>query len=347
MQLEVSPAASRWLVGACLGLSATVVHAATPLSVMMIGDSITAGTIPGGYRGPTAAGLAAIGFAPTLVGTQIDTSLPAAYQHHEGHAGWRVDQLASDLLGYGYDDPGTKTAAGGYWLNGGHGTGRPAVSPNVVTILGGINDIDGFYDGNSGTANPVTSSSNPMSTPANTANILSTLEGRMTALVGTLTTTLPNATVMVCSTIPYANSFLDSTVTGATDAQRAVWAAQDRVNAAQEYGVNHYVLLFDKWLSNAFVPQEQAAHLRVNFVNLYPDFILPDGTVRGWSTFSDATGPSGYGDYGLHPNQFGYNLMAATLAPAIQSAVVPEPATLGSISLIGAAFFKRRRPASV
>src|SRR5689334_22657252 len=72
---------------------------ATPVSVMPLGDSITAGSA-GGYRKPMVRVLAeTCHCAITTVGSQTDDSLPAGQQAHEGHGGWRIDQLADNLLG--------------------------------------------------------------------------------------------------------------------------------------------------------------------------------------------------------------------------------------------------------
>ena len=324
------------VVGAVLAL-AGVTEAATPISVMPLGDSITGGTVTGGFRLPMATRLTnTFGYTVNTVGTQTDSNLTAAWRPNEGHGGWRIDQLSDNLLGLNTVDA---SANGGYWLTGGHGTGRVAVSPNFVTVMAGINDINGFIGSNT---------SDPMS--GRSATIMSTIQSRMTTLVSNLTTTLPNSKIILGGCIPYNNGLLNDQLTGATTANRAIWAVQDGVSQAQEYGVNHWVIMFNKWIRDTYVPQLQASGKKVFYTDQYSNFILSDGSVRGWDNTEpqNTNGPAGYGDYGLHPNQYGYNLMGATWANAInaaQSATVPEPATLGVIGFVGVVLTRRQRRA--
>ena len=75
-------------------------RASTPITIMSLGDSITAGTVPGGYRKPMFEKLEHdYGLSVIMLGTQVDASLDGPHQHHEGHGGWRIDQLADNLLG--------------------------------------------------------------------------------------------------------------------------------------------------------------------------------------------------------------------------------------------------------
>ena len=279
---------------------------AETISVMPLGDSITAGTTPGGYRGPMVRKLTdTYGFTVTTIGTQTDPSLKPGWQAHEGHGGWRIDQLYDNLLGV---NPVDASAHGGYWLNGGHGTGREAIHPQFITVMAGINDIDNFIGNDK---------SNPMSGRSDA--ILKTIEDRLTKLVTTLTTARPDATILLGGCIPYNNGLLDEHLTGTTAGNRDLWARQDGVSDKQELGVNHWVILFNKWIRDTYVPLLQKAGKKVYFVDLYADFILPDGSVRSWNNKPpEATdGPAGYGDYGLHPNAFGYRLIGDTLADAV------------------------------
>jgi lysophospholipase L1-like esterase len=278
---------------------------AMPVSVMPLGDSITAGSA-GGYRKPLALKLASTYHCTiTTVGSQTDDSLPSGQQNHEGHGGWRIDQLADNLLGVNPVDAG---AHGGYWLKGGHGTGRASVNPTFITVMAGINDINNMIgsDPNS-----------PMS--ARSDQIMPTLKQRMQTLAGTLTDNLPDSSILLGGCIPYANGLLDEKLTGANDANRATWAAQDGVTPAQELGVNHWVLMFNTWIKDTYVPQLQAQGKKVYYVDVYSQFILPDGSVRGWNNQEpeNSSGPAAYADYGLHPNAFGYARMADAWATAI------------------------------
>ena len=67
---------------------------------------------------------------------------------------------------------------------------------------------------------------------------------------------------------------------------------------------------------------------RVDYVDLYADFVLPDGSVRSWDNKppQNTVGPAGYGDYGLHPNAFGYRLIGQSLADAIHKCMTDASA---------------------
>ncbi|HWB54306.1 MAG TPA: GDSL-type esterase/lipase family protein [Tepidisphaeraceae bacterium] len=294
-----------WLVVFVSVVTTGMAWAAGTISVMPLGDSITAGS-NGGYRKPLAKKMDEVYHCPiTAIGSQIDASLPPGEQAHEGHPGWRIDQLTDNLLGVNPVDSG---AHGGYWLVGGHGTERQAVHPTFVTVMAGINDLNQMIgnDPNS-----------PMSSRSD--QILQTLEQRMRKLVGTLTNTLPDSTILLGGCIPYANGLLNDKLTGATEANRIEWAKQDHATQAQELGVNHWVLMFNRWIRDSYVPELQKKGKKVYYVDVYSKFILPDGTVRGWNNREpqNSAGPAGYGDYGLHPNAFGYAQMADAWAAAI------------------------------
>jgi lysophospholipase L1-like esterase len=290
---------------ASLAMAGTPTAASTPVSVMPLGDSITAGSA-GGYRKPLAQKLASVYHCTiTTVGSQADDSLPAGEQNHEGHGGWRIDQLADNLLGV---NPVDASAHGGYWLTGGHGTGRAPINPTFITVMAGINDINSMI-GNDPTS--------PMS--ARSDQIMGTLKQRMHTMVEAITDDLPESTILLGGCIPYANGLIDDKFTGSNDANRAVWAAQDGVSPVQELGVNHWVLMFNKWIKDSYVPQLQAQGKKVYYVDVYSRFVLPDGSVRGWNNQEpeNSSGPAGYADYGLHPNAFGYAQMADAWAAAI------------------------------
>lgn len=298
----------RQWISACAAavlISTGVVEAGQPIVLMPLGDSITAGT-DGGYRKPLVRLLSAHeNVRVTTCGSQTDKTLPPAVQPHEGHPGWRLDQLTDNLLGDNEVDPG---AHGGHWLKGGEGTHRGPMHPTVVTLSAGINDINQMIgnDANS-----------PMS--GRVDQIEDTLHKREEALVSTLTDNLPDTTILLGGCIPYNNGLLDSKLTGATDDNRANWAKADGVSPMQELGVNHYVILFNKWIRDTYVPDLQKQGKKVYYVDVYSKFILPNGEVRGWNNKEpqNTHGPDGYADFGLHPNQFGYAQMADAWAAAI------------------------------
>ncbi|MDO3684936.1 RICIN domain-containing protein [Micromonospora sp. C28ISP2-4] len=121
--------ARRWLTaGAALAvLAAGVLTAAGPAAaesnggtrVMPLGDSITEGTqVPGGYRIGLWQRLAGGGYRVDLVGSQFNGPGNLGDHDHEGHPGWRIDQIDANITG---------------WLN--------AYQPRTVLLHIGTNDI--------------------------------------------------------------------------------------------------------------------------------------------------------------------------------------------------------------
>ncbi|GAA2577238.1 SGNH/GDSL hydrolase family protein [Winogradskya consettensis] len=87
--------------------------------VMPLGDSITEGTqVPGGYRIGLWQRMAAAGYRVDLVGTQFNGPAALGDHDHEGHPGWRIDQIDANVTG---------------WL--------AATGPRTVLLHIGTNDI--------------------------------------------------------------------------------------------------------------------------------------------------------------------------------------------------------------
>ncbi|GAA2512999.1 lipase [Winogradskya humida] len=87
--------------------------------VMPLGDSITEGTqVPGGYRIGLWQRMAAAGYRVDLVGTQFNGPAALGDHDHEGHPGWRIDQIDANVTG---------------WLAG--------AAPRTVLLHIGTNDI--------------------------------------------------------------------------------------------------------------------------------------------------------------------------------------------------------------
>jgi lysophospholipase L1-like esterase len=85
-----------WIMGGA-GSSAFAATA-PPLRIMPLGDSITDGVgAPGGYRGTLYNLLTAQGYNVDMVGNQTDNSEGLIEKEHEGHPGWRIDQLDSNI----------------------------------------------------------------------------------------------------------------------------------------------------------------------------------------------------------------------------------------------------------
>ena len=69
--------------------------------VMPLGDSITEGTqVPGGYRVGLWQRMAAAGYRVDLVGTQFNGPSGLGDHDHEGHPGWRIDQIDAAIGGW-------------------------------------------------------------------------------------------------------------------------------------------------------------------------------------------------------------------------------------------------------
>ena len=103
-----------------LGTIALMRAAGATINLLPLGDSITLGcgsvaTAPswyafctsecGGYRAPLYGNISAAGLDVSFVGSSSDgpSWVPPAQRHHEGHPGWRIDQIsgiASKWLSY-------------------------------------------------------------------------------------------------------------------------------------------------------------------------------------------------------------------------------------------------------
>jgi lysophospholipase L1-like esterase len=93
------------------------------IRVMPLGDSITDGdSIPGGYRIELSRALEATGTRIDFVGSLRNGSPSLDDEDHEGHSGWRIDQIH---------------AAVGVWIR--------TYQPDVVLLLIGTNDVWSHY----------------------------------------------------------------------------------------------------------------------------------------------------------------------------------------------------------
>jgi lysophospholipase L1-like esterase len=121
---------TRWFAAAALGALAMALGIAVTagsaaaesnggVRVMPLGDSITEGTqVPGGYRIGLWQRLAADGYRVDLVGSQFNGPAALGDHDHEGHPGWRIDQIDANING---------------WLAG--------TSPRTVLLHIGTNDV--------------------------------------------------------------------------------------------------------------------------------------------------------------------------------------------------------------
>ncbi len=257
------------------------VHAAGPVRVYPIGDSITYGATfgvsvpavgvgtlvntPGGYRGDLDALLTAGSVAHQFVGTRTDNSNPVldatGQNHHDGWPGWRVDQIDTAITG---------------WLNGG-------VQPDVVVIHLGTNDIGQRYD--PATTYPTGDGRVNYADATQRATFVADLAARLDALVDKIQTLRPNVRIVVSDVVPIA-------ATGGTGAPHL--ATRDFAAAAANV-----------------VAAEQAGGDKVVFADVYTRFV----------TTTDQAGtvvvPGLLSHDNVHPTPAGYAVMADVYDDAV------------------------------
>lgn len=113
------------LVVLTLIAGASAFAAAPPIRILPVGDSITFGSsVNGGYRLPLWNLLTNAGYNVDFTGTQTGNSTGMADPDHEGHGGWRIDQIDAIML--------TVFAA--------------TADPDVILLLIGTNDYGQDYD---------------------------------------------------------------------------------------------------------------------------------------------------------------------------------------------------------
>ncbi|GAB3435546.1 GDSL-type esterase/lipase family protein [Flindersiella endophytica] len=89
-----------------------------PVRVMPMGSSTVAGSTPGGFRVDLWQLLVAEGWPVDFVGSMTDTRTPIGDPDHEGHGGYRIDQMAAEVVG---------------WVT--------AAQPDIVLLHAGANDV--------------------------------------------------------------------------------------------------------------------------------------------------------------------------------------------------------------
>ena len=128
-------------VVAAAGLSMS--GAATePLVILPLGDSITQGAgAAGGYRAPLLTLLTNAGYRIQFVGSGTNNAtaqlVAAGNAAHEGHGSYTTTDLHDNLDG---NVAGPSANNGGFWLTGIAGV-RPAVYPDVILLMAGVNDL--------------------------------------------------------------------------------------------------------------------------------------------------------------------------------------------------------------
>jgi hypothetical protein len=135
-------------------------RAEAQLTIMPLGDSITKGGgigndgtvadgtyIQAGYRSQLYTDLTGANVNFTFQGANsyhaTDALIAAGDQDANGYGSYTLADIYQNLAGTtsSSNPEGGDYNEGGYWLTGGNGTGRAAVSPNIVLLMGGTNDI--------------------------------------------------------------------------------------------------------------------------------------------------------------------------------------------------------------
>jgi lysophospholipase L1-like esterase len=89
------------VAGAVAGVSPAAAESNGGVRVMPLGDSITEGTqVPGGYRIGLWQRLSAGGYRVDFVGSQSNGPATLGDHDHEGHPGWRIDQIDANITGW-------------------------------------------------------------------------------------------------------------------------------------------------------------------------------------------------------------------------------------------------------
>jgi beta-glucanase (GH16 family) len=160
------------------------------ITIMPMGDSITVGVdyytvTDGGYRDPLYHDLVASGISFTFVGVNNSDATPtltaAGQTYHNGYGGYQINDLLNNLAGVAAPAGGGDGNLGGYWLTGGGGTGRGPVTPNIILLQIGANDIR-------------------LGASAATAS------ANLQTLVTTIHSLTPNTIILIAGTCPFANN---------------------------------------------------------------------------------------------------------------------------------------------
>lgn len=255
-QSKSIPAHWWWLVLALFGLGAA--QGWSQIKIMPMGDSITVGVdyltnSTGGYRDPLYRDLKAAGVSVTFVGatsTNPTAALTAAGQtYHNGYGGWRIQDLNNNLDGVAAPMDGGDSNQGGYFLTGGNGTGRPAMTPDVILLEIGTNDL---LQGST------------------------TINQDLLDLVTHIHALTPNTVILIAGVTP--------------------------INSA---GFTASVNAYNAYIKNTLVP----SLYYTRFVDQNSAFLNADGSVNGPLLGSDL----------VHPNRFGYPILALHWAAAIEA----------------------------
>jgi lysophospholipase L1-like esterase len=117
--LLAAAVAAAMVAGVVAGVGTASAESNGGVRVMPLGDSITEGTqVPGGYRIGLWQRFTSGGYRVDFVGSQFNGPSSLGDHDHEGHPGWRIDQIDASIVG---------------WLN--------TYQPHTVLLHIGTNDI--------------------------------------------------------------------------------------------------------------------------------------------------------------------------------------------------------------
>ncbi|WNV87370.1 ricin-type beta-trefoil lectin domain protein [Umezawaea sp. Da 62-37] len=89
------------VAGVVVSTGSAVAESNGGVRVMPLGDSITEGTqVPGGFRTGLWQRAAAAGYRVDFVGSQFNGPASLGDHDHEGHPGWRIDQVDANIAGW-------------------------------------------------------------------------------------------------------------------------------------------------------------------------------------------------------------------------------------------------------
>ncbi|SEF37598.1 GDSL-like Lipase/Acylhydrolase family protein [Amycolatopsis pretoriensis] len=101
MRIRLIAAATALFLSALLPGTPAAAESNGGVKVMPLGDSITDGTqVPGGYRIGLWQRLSAGGYRVDFTGSQYNGPAALGDHDHEGHPGWRIDQIDANVVGW-------------------------------------------------------------------------------------------------------------------------------------------------------------------------------------------------------------------------------------------------------
>jgi lysophospholipase L1-like esterase len=178
-------------------------HAAAPVPrIWPLGDSITVGAswpeaVPGGYRTALDGILVRDDYAHLFVGTTTVNDSPTLRADgqvaHDGHGGFRIDQIRRDLDGLAH----TRSDDGGHWLTG--TSRRRPLTPDDVVVHLGTNDLLQHWDTR---RFPTRTGRADLAVAAQRTRFVADLTQRLEGLLGRIHALRPGCRLVVATIVP-------------------------------------------------------------------------------------------------------------------------------------------------